>query len=254
MFLLGQPNRSAAGEWLQQQEFVPPHSRGWKREIQGCRVGSSRGFSPGCGGQLSSPVLTCLTLCARLHPAFQSREIRATPVTVFTLISSLKTELQRPSHCKVLGVTAQPLTPPASAPPTDGLSGPTDPAPSSSVLEAVPRCHCARKDPACIRISRTRTSSGHRVGGVALEGTVRSLALGAGAGLGQQVPGAGSWLRLHGPHPHAHSDQRVWFFPALVWGVCVCCSVLSSVSSGSRWPDLALEGFHFCQAFRLVRL
>lgn len=67
-----------------------------------------------------------------------------------------------------------------------------------------------------ICVSRTRTSSGP-AGCVALEGTVRSWALGAGR-LGQQVPGSGSWLRTH---PHAPSDQRVRFFSRTVSGVSV---------------------------------
>ena len=120
-------------------------------ESQCCRLGSSRPVAwaqrsavfpgPHAAAPPCAPPPCASPPCA---PACQSHEIRAGPVTLFALISSLKTELQRLSHCKVLGVTAQPLTPPTPTAPPDGLSGPTDPAPtspSSSDPEAVPRCH-----------------------------------------------------------------------------------------------------------------
>ena len=72
---------------------------------------------------------------------------------------------------------------------------------------------------------------------------------GRALGSASTCPGAGSGLRLHCPHPHAHTDQRVWCFSCACLG-CLClllCPVFEifwKPVAGPRAGGLAfLSGF-----------
>ena len=194
-------------------------------ESQCCRLGSSRpvawaqrsavfpgphAAAPPCAPPPCAPPPSASPPCA---PACQSHEIRAGPVTLFALISSLKTELQRLSHCKVLGVTAQPVTPPTPTAPPMAILDPLTPPPRP--LPAVIRKQCPDVIIEPIKIPRVSASQGQEHLAVTMQAVLPLKAQSApwhwGRALGSAIrcPVLGLGCVFTRLHPHAHSDQRV---------------------------------------------
>ena len=135
-------------------------------------------------------------------------------MTLFDLISSLKTELQRLSHCKVLGLTAQPLTTPTStAPPMAFLDPLTAPPPRPLPAVILKQCPDVIIEPVKIPCVSASQGQGHLAATMQAVSPLKAQSApwhwgrALGSAIKCRVLGLGCVCTRQ--HPHAHSDQRV---------------------------------------------